>query len=193
MIVASVDRWALCSENVKIRSICRPEIARRVAVFIIIISSLLPVPLFVFFDNSSGLCAINPAYNVAYTIFALIVIGILPPLLMISFAFLARYNLMKIRSRVRPTGGPTQDVHIHKRDHDLLKMLVGEIFVFCLTTCPYPILTLYNCLTLPIKAYKSPLRVAIESLIGFIIQPLLTYTYCCTQFYGKLLMNMYDR
>jgi len=193
VIAAIVDRWALSSENTKIRSICRPVIARRVTVFIIIIASLSPVPLFIFFDNSSGLCGINPAYDSAYTTFALIVIGILPPLLMVIFAFLTRYNLAKIRSRVRPTGGPNQNVRIHKRDHDLTKMLVGEILVFCLTTWPYPILTLYNYLTLPIKAYKSPWRVAIESLVGFIIQPLLSYTYCCTQFYGKLLMNMYDR
>jgi hypothetical protein len=193
VIAASIDRWALCSQNTKIRSFCRPEIARRVSVFITIIASLLPIPLFIFFDNSSGLCGINPTYNLDYTIFALIVIGILPPLLLVIFACLARYNLIKIRSRVRPTGGTDQDVHIHKRDQDLMKMLIGEILVFCLTTWPYPILTLYNFITLPIKAYKSPLRLAIESLVGFIIQPLLSYTYCCTQFYGKLLMNMYDR
>jgi hypothetical protein len=128
--VAIIDRWALCSENAKIRSICRPEVARRISVFIIIISILLPVPLFVFFDNSSGLCGINPAYNVAYTIFALILIGIVPPSIMVLFAFLARYNLIKIRSHVRSTGEPSPDVHIHKRDHDLLRMLVGEIIVF---------------------------------------------------------------
>lgn len=109
---------------------------------------------------------------------------------MILFSFLARYNLIKIRSRVRPTGGTSQDIHIHKRDHDLMKMLIGEVIVFSLTTSVYPFNTMYSYLTIPIKAYKSPVRLAVESLIGYIIHPLLSYTYCCTQFYGKLEMNI---
>ncbi|CAF3979134.1 unnamed protein product, partial [Adineta steineri] len=134
--------------------------------------------------NSSGRCAINPSYNLAYTSFSLTLIGILPPSLMILFTFLARHNLTMIRSRVKPIDGDrTRDIHIHKRDHDLIKMLFGEVLVFCLTTCPFPCSTLYNFLTIPIKSYKTPIRLAIESLINFIIQPLLTYTYCCTQFY----------
>ena len=71
-----------------------------------------------------------------------------------------------------------------------MQMLVGEVLVFCITTCPYPINTLYNYVTLPIASYKSQLRLAIESLVGFIILPLFSYTYCCTQFYGKVLINV---
>jgi hypothetical protein len=185
VIAGCVDRWALCSQNAKLRSICRPEVARRVIAVIITAAALISIPLFVFFDNSSGLCAIKPAYNLAYVIFALIFIGIVPPILMIIFTLLARHNLISMRSRVQATGGTRQSIHIHKRDHHLMKMLIGEVLVFCMTTCSYPAITMYNYLTLPIKAYKSPLRLAIESLVGFIIQPLLTYTYCATQFYSK--------
>ncbi|CAF1449848.1 unnamed protein product [Adineta steineri] len=184
LIAACVDRWALCSQNIKIRSFSRSKIALRVVSSIMISSILVPIPLLFFFDNSSGRCAINPSYNLAYTCFSLTLIGILPPTLMILFTFLARHNLTMIRSRVKPIDGDrTRDIHIHKRDHDLIKMLFGEVLVFCLTTCPFPCSTLYNFLTVPIKSYKTPIRLAIESLITFIIQPLLTYTYCCTQFY----------
>lgn len=169
MIAGCVDRWALCSANASIRSICQPKMALRITAFIVIFSSLLPVALFIFYNNSSGQCAIDPSYNLAYTTFAMIFIGILPPFLMILFTLLARFNLTKIRSRVRPTGGTSsQDIHINKRDHDLMKMLIGEVIIFCLTTAPYPFNTMYNFLTVPIKAYKGPLRLAIEAFIGFI-------------------------
>ncbi|CAF0918230.1 unnamed protein product [Adineta steineri] len=185
LIAACVDRWALCSQNIKIRSFSQSKIALRVVFFIIIGSILMAIPLLFFFNNSSGRCAINPSYNLAYTSYSLTFIAILPPSLMILFSFLARHNLTMIRSRVKLIDGDkTRDIHIHKRDHDLIKMLFGEVVMFCLTTCPFPCITLYNFLTVPITSNKTPIRVAIESFINFIIQPLLNYTYCCTQFYG---------
>jgi hypothetical protein len=189
VIAGCVDRWALCSQSTKLRSICSPKVAYRVLAGIVIFATLISIPLLIFFSNDSGLCAINPTYRLAYVVFALILIGILPPVLMILFTLLARYNLLKIRSRVQPNGVTRQSIHIHKRDHHLMQMLIGEVLVFCITTCPYAINTLYNYVTLPITQYKSPLRLAIESLVGFIILPLLSYTYCCTQFYGKHSIN----
>ncbi|CAF4381422.1 unnamed protein product, partial [Adineta steineri] len=105
LIAACVDRWALCSQNIKIRSFSRSKIALRVVSSIMISSILVPIPLLFFFDNSSGRCAINPSYNLAYTCFSLTLIGILPPTLMILFTFLARHNLTMIRSRVKPIDG----------------------------------------------------------------------------------------
>ncbi|CAF0963685.1 unnamed protein product [Adineta steineri] len=184
MIAACVDRWALCSQNIKIRSFSQPKTALRVICFIIIGSMLVNIALLFFFNNSSGRCAVNPSYNLAYTSYTLAFIGILPPSLMILFSVLARHNLRMIRSRVQPIDGDrTRGIHIHKRDHDLIKMLFGEVLVFCLSTCPFPFSVLYNFITAPITSDKTPLRVAIETFINFIIQPLLTYTYCCTQFY----------
>jgi hypothetical protein len=49
----------------------------------------MPIHLLIFFDNSSDQCVINPSYNLAYTSFAFIAIGILP-----------QYNLTNIRSCV---------------------------------------------------------------------------------------------
>ncbi|CAF1132488.1 unnamed protein product [Adineta steineri] len=184
MIAACVDRWALCSQNPKIRSFSQSRIAHRVTFIIIISSALMNICFFSFFDNSSGRCATNPLYTLAYTSYSLTFIGILPSSLMILFGFLARYNLTKIRLRVQPVDGDrARGIQIHKRDHDLMKMLFGEVLVFCVTTCPFPCSLLYNYLTASITSSKTPIRIAIESLINFIIQPLLTFTYCCTQFY----------
>jgi hypothetical protein len=147
---------------------------------------LINIPLFFYFDNSSGQWVIKPSYNLAYTTYTLS-IGTPPSLLMILFDFLARYNLTNIRSRVQPIGDDkVRDISINTRDLDLTKMLFGEVLIFCVTTCPYPSYTLCSFLTAPITADKSPLRVAIESLVGFIIHLLLNFIYCCTQLYSML-------
>jgi hypothetical protein len=125
------------------------------------------------------------SYAFFYAIYSLIVIGILPLALMIVFSLLARHNLQMIRSRVVPIGQTTRNLNIHKRDRDLMKMLSGEVFVYCLTTIPYPINLIYSVSTSSIAAYKSSIRLAIESLIGYIVSPLLNFMYCCAQFYGK--------
>ncbi len=125
------------------------------------------------------------SYALFYAIYSLIVIGVLPLALMITFSFLAWHNLRLIRSRVGPIDSTTRNITIHKRDRDLMKMLSGEVFAYCITTIPYPINLIYSVSTISIAAYKSPTRLAMESLIGYIVSPLLNFMYCCTQFYGK--------
>jgi len=140
----------------------------------------------IFFNNSTGRCIALPgAYALFYAIYSLIVIGILPLVLMIVFSLLARRNLRMIRSRVVPIGQTRRNLNIHKRDRDLMKMLSGEVLVYCVTTIPYPINLIYSVSTSSIAAYKSSTRLAIESLIGYIVSPLLNFMYCCAQFYGK--------
>jgi hypothetical protein len=125
------------------------------------------------------------SYAFFYAIYSMIVIGIVPLVLMIVFSLLAWHNLQLIRSRVTPMDQPTRNRNIHKRDRDLMRMLSGEVFVYCLTTIPYPINLIYSVSTSSIAAHKSSTRIAIESLIGYIVSPLLNFMYCCAQFYGK--------
>ncbi len=186
MIAACIDRWALCSKHSSIRAFSRPQKAIRLILILLVVWTVIPIHLAIFFNNSSGRCSAMPAsYAFFYAIYSMIVIGVLPLILMLVFSLLAWYNLQMIRSRVAPVGQTIRSIKIRKRDRDLMKMLSGEVFVYCLTTIPYPIYLIYNVSTSSIAAYKSPTRVAIESLIGYIITPFLNFTYCCVQFYGK--------
>jgi hypothetical protein len=196
VIAGCIDRWALCSQNTTIRSFSRPRIAIRVIIILIITWTIIPIHLAIFFSNSTGQCIALPGtYALFYAIYSLIVIGILPLFLMILFGLLAWHNLQLIRSRAARIGAgikTIQHTQIVKRDRDLMRMLSGEVFVYCLTTIPYPIYLIYSVSTSSIVAYKSPVQLAIESLIGYIISPLLNFMYCCVQFYGKrILLSVY--
>ena len=188
MIAGCVDRWALCSDNVRIRSFARPQQAIRVIGVLLVSWTLLPIHLAVFFSNESGRCIAAPAsYAFFYAIYSLFVIGLLPLLLMIVFSVWAWHNLRLARARVTSVG--CRVIRMHKRDRDLMRMLTGEVLVYCITTIPYPIDLIYNVSTQAFAASKSPTRKAIESLIGYIVSPLLNFMYCCAQFYGTRLVQ----
>jgi hypothetical protein len=145
----------------------------------LLISAILSSQLFIYFDNTTGRCILKPSYALFYTIFASIAIGILPLLLVILFSALARLNLRLIRLRVASSDNPIQHLRIHKRDHDLMKMLAGEVLIYCITTMPYPVNVMYGFLTTPMTADKSQMRITIQSLISFIIHPLLFFVLVC--------------
>jgi hypothetical protein len=195
VIAACIDRWALCSQSATIRSFSQPRIAIRVIIILIIVWTIIPIHLAIFFSNDSGRCIALPgAYALFYAIYSLIVIGILPLVLMILFSFLAWHNLKSIRARVVPINegiNGRRIVQIHRRDRDLMKILSGEVFIYCLTTIPYPVNLIYSVSTSSIAASKSSMRLAIESLVGYIISPFLNFMYCCAQFYGKIIIIFY--
>ena len=185
MIAACIDRWALTSPNVRIRSICRPVVARYVIMALIPIWSLIPVHMAVNVTNSTGRCGAPSHYAFSFGMYLLFFIGILPPVLMIFFGVYAWYNLKNVRRRVYPVVRPGQ-FRFPKSDRDLMRMLTGEVCVYLVTTVLYPANVLYGVITAPITAEKSSLRLAIESLVGFVISPLLNFIYCVAPFYSKI-------
>ncbi|CAF3667828.1 unnamed protein product [Rotaria sp. Silwood1] len=185
MIAACVDRWALTSSNARIRSICRPKIARNVILSLLLIWPIIPVHMAIFINNYSGHCGAPSNYALAFAIYLFIFIGFLPPFLMIFFGILALHNLKRIRSQVRPRQNPVA-IRLHKADRDLMRMLAGEVLVYLVTTVLYPVNVLYGFITTPIAYQKSEMRLAIEALVGYIISPILNYIYCVAQFYGMM-------
>ena len=186
VIAACIDRWALTSHpNVRIRSICRPIIARYVILILIPLWCIIPIHMAVFITISAGRCGAPSNYSFAFGLYLLFIIGIIPPLLMISFGVSAWFNLKKVRRRVHAMSRPRQ-FRFPKTDRDLMRMLSSEVLVYLITTILYPANVLYGVVTAPIAQQKSALRLAIESLIGFIVSPLLNYIYCVAPFYSKI-------
>lgn len=184
MIAACVDRWALTSPNARIRSYARPEIVRYVIPALILTWCIIPVHMAIFVNNNTGRCGTPSFYAFAFGMYLLFFIGILPPTLMLTFGTLAWYNLQLMRRRVQPIDQRSQN-RSSKLDRDLMRMLTGEVLVYLITTLLYPANVLYGVVTTSMGVQKTPLRSAIDSLIGFIISPLLNYVYCVAPFYSQ--------
>ena len=189
MIAACVDRWALTSQNVRIRSFSHPKIARYVILCLILIWPIIPIHMAIFINNYSGRCGPPKYYALAFSIYLFIFIGIIPPFLMMFFGILAWKNLKLIRSRVTPMNF-SRPSRFQQGDRDLMRMLTGEVCVYIISTCLYPIDILYGFITASITQDKSEMRLAIESLVGFIISPILNYIYCVAQFYSRKMISI---
>lgn len=183
MIAACVDRWALTSANARIRSYARPEIVRYVIPALMLTWCIIPVHMAIFVNNNTGRCGTPSFYAFAFGMYLLFFIGILPPTLMLTFGTLAWHNLQQMRRRVQPIDQKSQN-RASKLDRDLMRMLTGEVLVYLITTLLYPANVLYGVVTTSMGVQKTPLRSAIDSLIGFIISPLLNYVYCVAPFYS---------
>jgi hypothetical protein len=188
VIAACIDRWALTSSSDKIRSFCQPCISRNVIICLTSIWLIIPVHMAIFINNYSGHCGAPSYYAFAFSIYLFIFIGLIPPTLMISFGLLARRNLKLVRLRVTPTNRTAQ-VRFNKANRDLMKMLTGEVIVYIVTTIFYPVNVLYGVITMPIAQQKSEMRLAVESLVGYIISPFLNCIYCVAQFYGMRIVD----
>ncbi|CAF1540080.1 unnamed protein product [Adineta ricciae] len=177
-VLACIDRFALSSMDATIRTFSQYRIAKRM----VIIGGILWALIVIFFaairtiENSS--CNIfDPLYSLIYTIYYMIFAGVLPPLLIVFFSLLVMKNLKQMRARIKPTdmnvplNHPGMNNTLHKRDRDLLKMVLVEVLFYVLSTLPFSIYLVYNMITS--SATKSKDRKQIESFINYMTQSFL--------------------
>ncbi|CAF1311873.1 unnamed protein product [Didymodactylos carnosus] len=187
IVLACIDRWALCSSHTKVREFSRSVVAGRLIPIIVSLWLIIPlhIPIFNTIDSKQR-CIMPGVYSLIYSLYALIVSGTIPPILMVLFSILTFSNLREIRKRVQPVGGGTQ-IKIKQRDIQLMVMLSAEVFVYIFSTVLYPINVFYTALT--VNDSKTPLRTTIESFITFLAGSFLIYINSAAAFYVYLLTS----
>ncbi|CAF0972517.1 unnamed protein product [Rotaria sordida] len=117
-------------------------------------------------------------YNIIFSIYVFIIVGVAPPLLMIIFSLITLRNIRLAHRRIRPALTFTG---MHQRDYQLTRMLVSEVVVYILSTLPFPFNSLYNTVTISIA--KSVDRQIIEAFINFITGTFLIFINPSSTFY----------
>jgi hypothetical protein len=177
-VLACIDRFALSSMQIHIRSFSQVKIAVR----LIILSGIFWALIIIFFSFvrtiENGICDIhNDLYAWIYTIYYVLFAGILPPLLIVIFSLLLIRNLKRIRNEIRSIHGNI----LRKRDRDLIKMVLIEVMVYVISTIPFSIFLIYKMIT---NDYiKSQERKQIESFLHYITQSFLMYFNTVLPFY----------
>jgi hypothetical protein len=198
--MACVNRFAISSPNVNIRAFGRPCIARYIIAIIIIIWLILPVHLIIFNTIQNGRCLMPGLYPYYFTAYAIIVVTIIPPSMMIIFSILAARNIRRIRQRVhsQPVAQnntinihtPTNrhvGVRLKQYDYQLLKMLCVDVAIYCISAIPSPIYYIYAAITL--KSTKSAEQVAWQNFFYFLSYQVLLYIAASTSLYTNLLVS----
>lgn len=207
IVLACIDRYALCSMRGSIRKLSQYYVAIRLipcVVFLWLLATLF-IPILQSLEN--GKCGMHDGtYSFAYTIYNLITSGIFPPVMMIVFGALVMANLKEIRSRIQPTnnnGRATTNV-IRKRDRDLIRISLVEVVVYLITTTPYTVVLIYSFATRSMR--KSSDQQKLESFISFLAQSFLLHLNNALPFwifiltlrsfrleFSKLMMKMYRK
>ncbi|UJR26534.1 hypothetical protein I4U23_007857 [Adineta vaga] len=184
-----IDRFALCSRNVFIRSLCQ----RRIALILIIIVSILwiviPTHIIIYIDiYPPGRCSASGIYQIVYTIYAAIVTSI-PLIIMIVFSIWAIQSLQQTQARIRPIINLTNEnlntnINIRRRDIQLIAILISEVVVYVFSTTWFPVNTIYTVITANI--FKTTDRLAIEGFIRYLAVSFLIFLNPCSLFYAHL-------
>ncbi|CAF1382815.1 unnamed protein product [Didymodactylos carnosus] len=181
IVLACIDRFALCSPHAKRRQFSRPHVADLLIPLTAIIWFIIPIhiPIFIIFEQQK--CVMLGLYYIFFSIYALIFAGTAPPILMITFSLLAYQNIRRIRNRIQPDVGVSR-VRIKNRDHQLMSMLFVEVVVYILSTVLYPLNTIYSALTL-YDSRKNAERLSIENFLTFLTGAFLLYINNSSTFY----------
>jgi len=192
--MACVDRYAISSQNVNIRAFGRPRVARYVIAIIIVMWFILASHLVVFNTIQNGKCVMPADFSYFYTAYSIVVAAIIPPTMMITFTVLAAKNIRQLRRRAQPVrfdrnhnANVNIGVHLKKNDYQLLKMLMVDITIYCITGTATPIYYVYAAITL--KSPKTPEQVAWQTFFNFLTYQCLLYTVASTSFYTNLLVS----
>jgi hypothetical protein len=180
IVLACIDRYAMCSSRISIRNFCRPRIAYCLIAIITIFWTIVCVHLLIFESIQSGRCGVYGLYGFIYSIYSIVCFGAIPTSLMIVFGLLLMNKLRKLRSRVQPFH---TNFHLRRFDSSLGKVIVVEVIVSIVCTFNHPLMTFYLTLTNYIIPNKSSERLQIESFVNFITMSLLLYLNYSTPFY----------
>jgi len=177
IVLACIDRYALCSESVRIRSFCQPKIAIRMIIATLLIWPILTLHVLILENLNGGQCGMTGAYVLIYGLYSTLVAGIIPPLLMTIFSILTIRHRRELRTRLAATGRNRTS----KRDQSLVVMLASEVIVYVVTTILYPTITLYRAIA---NGYpQSAESLQIEAFLGFLGGSFLIYLNSASVFY----------
>lgn len=176
-VLGCIDRFALCSSSMKIRSFSNPKVAIRVIIGVILFWPTVTIFLpFSYTFNSGTSCSMSSLYTLAWAVYSVIIPGLLTPGLMIVFGGLAITNRRNLHNRLN------SNQHRNKRrEYTLLLMLFSEIVIYCMSTAPFPALTLYQYITKYYPQTSDSLR--IRTFMLYVSNSFLIYIYPSASFY----------
>ena len=144
ILIAYFDRYTLCSTNTYLRKFSHILIARRYVIpVIILIWFIVPLHVPIFESIEVDTCVLNGIAGVYNSIYGLVFIGVIPPVLMLVFSLLIFRNL-KLRQRRRQIL-PAANVNrqMQAKDQQVLAMLLVQVFAYVISTTPYTIISFY--------------------------------------------------
>ncbi|CAF3989836.1 unnamed protein product [Rotaria sordida] len=188
IILACIDRFALTNMNVNIRLLSKPYMARRLIGITTIGWHLFAIHIVIMTTVKNGRCGYFDLYSTLNSIYTLIFVCLIPPIIMSIFGYLTFRNMKQLRMRIQSTETTKISITIHRQDRNLLVMVLAEVVVYVVTMSLYPIIILELAITNSIDINKSLRQTQIENFILFMAQSLI-YINASAPFYIYLIAS----
>ncbi|UJR18321.1 hypothetical protein I4U23_005223 [Adineta vaga] len=174
-VLASIDTFTMTSQKHTCRMFSQRSNAIKYSIGVVICCPLIAIHIPIVLTSVSGQCIMPGVYSLIFTIYQMIIAGIIPPLAMIIFNCLAHVNMK--RSAI-------QQNNIIKREQQRqhLRMVTTQIIIYIISAELVPLTKVYSQLTTNIKE-KSQDRKAIEAFITFMANSFLLYLNTWTAFF----------
>ncbi|CAF1418738.1 unnamed protein product [Adineta steineri] len=160
VVLACFDRFFATRTNIRIRSLHSVQKAKKFVLIICVIWIIASIHIPIFMELNNSVCGMFGVYKLFFSIYQIIFVAVLPPILMSIFSALTIHSLHRQHA--------TQ-VRFRQRDRYLLRMVISEVLINILTTIPYSSNLIYSIIASYV-VNKSAQRLEIESFINFFTQ-----------------------
>jgi hypothetical protein len=190
LVLACIDRFLITSARASFRTFSTPKRAKCLIFFssIFWLLTTLHVPIMITVVN--GQCTTSGVYSIVYTVYTIIFVSLIPSITSATFGYLTYRNMRQIQKRVQPIAQNTinPNVAIHRRDRDLLIIVIAEVFVYIITTALFPIILLEMLIsphTMPNKSFEYlQIEIFIVNIAVFLL-----FINCAAPFYTYLISS----
>jgi hypothetical protein len=170
IVLACIDRFLLTSSRVTYRAFSTPKRAKWLILFSIIFWSLFLSFTPVIITIVNGQCGNFGIYGTIYSAYSIIFIGLIPPMILCIFGYLAYRNMRQAHNRIQPVLNNQININnsMRRRDRELWVMVISEVLVYVVTASFYPITVIEMMISQNIISNKSVEYLQIESFLSFI-------------------------
>jgi hypothetical protein len=187
MTFACIDRFILTTNNPRLLVMHYPKVSRKIMSITIIFYHIFLIHLAIFTTIHNGQCGQFGVYYLLYQIHVLIFFSLIPLILMSVFGYWTYHNMRRLHARIR-LAKTSVNITVHRRDRDLLTMVLAEVLIYAATIFWYPFVLLEIGITTYLGVNKTIEHIQIESLLST-IATLFIYINSAIAFYLYLIVS----
>ncbi|CAF0919452.1 unnamed protein product [Rotaria sordida] len=188
--LACIDRFMITNHRASLRAFSTPKKAKYVTFFCILFWPLFCIHIGIMTTIINSQCGQFGIYSTIFTVFIIIFVGLIPPIILGLFGYLTYRNMRQRYVHVQPVvhNAINANIAIRRRDRELLIIVIYEIFFYVVTATPYPFILLEMMISRYIISNKS---VQYSQIEGFILSIafLLLYINFAAPFYIYLISS----
>jgi hypothetical protein len=144
IIITCIDRFLITSNRASFRAFSTPKLAKYMIFFTCLFWAIFLIHVPIMNTVINGKCATSDVYTTIYSVYSLIFVGLIPPIVSAIFGYLSYRNMKQMRIRIQPVVRNTTNanIFIQRRDRDLLIIVIAEVVTYVVTTALFSLIEL---------------------------------------------------